>query len=267
MELLIVGEKINASRKEIRAAIERSDESLIQKVAQEQAGAGAHYLDANAGLFREREPDKLCWVVKTIQKMVDRPCCLDSPNPRALEAALKVHRGRAILNSISLETERYHLILPLIKQYKTKVVALCLSEEGMPQNSEDRFRLASLLIEKLSGEGISPEDIYVDPLVQPVATDFSQGLVILDSLEKIKKSFPEVHVICGLSNISFGLPQRKLLKQVFLVLSLSKGLDTVIMDPTDPRIVSCLKAAQLLLGQDEFCTEYLKAFRQGRLHS
>lgn len=267
MKLLIVGEKINASRREVKEAIERSDEGLIQKIAREQAEAGAHYLDANAGLFMEREPDKLSWVVETIQKGVDRPCCLDSPNPRALEAALKVHRGRALLNSISLEKERYRSILPLIKQYESKIVALCLSEEGMPKNEEDRFRLASTLIERLTGEGIFPDDIYVDPLVQPVATDHSLGPVILDSLARIKKSFPEVHVICGLSNISFGLPQRKLLNQVFFILALSKGLDAVILDPTDSRMMSSLRAAQLLLGQDEFCSGYLKAFREGLLNS
>lgn len=266
MKLLCIGEKINSSRKEIKEAIERSDKSLIQKIAREQAEAGAHYLDVNAGLFMEREPEKLRWVVETVQKAVDRPCCLDSPNPLALEAALKVHRGQALLNSISLEKERYHSILPLVRRFGTKIVALCLDDGGMPKDAHDRFHLASLLIERLTKEGIAPDDIYVDPLVQPMATSHSLGPVILDSIEKIKTAFPEVHVICGLSNISFGLPQRRLLNHVFLVLALAKGLDAAILDPTDPGVISCLKAAQVLLGQDPFCSEYLQAFRQGRLN-
>ena len=266
MKLLCIGEKINSSRKEIKEAIERSDKSLIQKIAREQAEAGAHYLDVNAGLFMEREQEKLRWIVETVQKAVDRPCCLDSPNPLALEAALKVHRGQALLNSISLEKERYHSILPLVRRFGTKIVALCLDDGGMPRDVEDRFRLARLLIEKLSGEGISLDDIYIDFLVQPVATDFNLGTILLEALERIKRNFPTVHAICGLSNISFGLPQRRLLNHVFLVLALAKGLDAAILDPTDPGAISCLKAAQVLLGQDPFCSEYLQAFRQGRLN-
>jgi len=266
MKLLCIGEKINSSRKEIKRAIERSDKSLIQKIAREQAEAGAHYLDVNAGLFMEREPEKLRWIVETVQKVVDRPCCLDSPNPLALEAALKIHRGQALLNSISLEKERYHSILPLVRKFGTKIVALCLDDGGMPKDAEDRFRLASMLIERLTKEGIAPDDIYVDPLVQPMAIDHSLGPVILDSIGEIKTTFPEVHLICGLSNISFGLPQRKLLNQVFLVLALAKGLDAAILDPTDPGVISCLNAAQVLLGADEFCSNYLEAFRHGRLN-
>jgi 5-methyltetrahydrofolate--homocysteine methyltransferase len=237
-----------------------------EEVAREQADAGAHYLDANAGIFQEHEPAKLSWIVETIQKTVDRPCCLDSPNPRALKAALKVHRGRAMVNSISLEKERFHSLLPLIKDYSPKVVALCLSEEGMPKDAEDRYRLASMLVEKLLAAGLSPDDIYVDPLIQPLATDFCQGLIALGAIEKIKNSFPEAHVVCGLSNISFGLPQRKLLNQIFLVLALSKGLDAVILNPNDSRLISCLKAAQVMLGMDEYCSQYLQAYRQGRLN-
>jgi cobalamin-dependent methionine synthase I len=265
IQILIVAEKINSSRREIQKAIELSDERVIQKIAREQSEAGAHYLDANAAVFREQEPAKLCWVVETIQKAISQACCLDSPNPKALEAALKVHRGRAMLNSISLEKDRYHSLLPIIKEYYPKIVALCLSEEGMPKSAEDRYRLASILIEQLSAAGVSSDDIYVDPLIQPLATDFSQGLIALGAIEKIRNSFPKVHVVCGLSNISFGLPQRRLLNQVFLALALAKGLDAVILDPTDPRMISCLRAAQVILGQDEFCAEYLKSFRQGRL--
>jgi len=213
----------------------------------------------------EKEPEKLAWLVETIQGAVDKPCCLDSPNPKALEAALKVHRGRALLNSITLEGNRYEAILALAKKYNTRIVALCLDDQGMPQDAADRLRLASNLIERLKGAGVGAEDIFIDPLVQPVSTDPSFGMIALEAMEKINKSFPEVHLICGLSNVSFGLPQRKLLNQVFLVLALGKGLDAAIMDPNDPRMISCLKAAQALLGQDAFCGGYLKAFRQNLL--
>lgn len=267
MEFVMVGEKINSSRKAVKEAIEKADGSFIQKLALEQAEAGAHYIDANAGLLMEKEPEKLAWLVETIQGAVDKPCCLDSPNPKALEEALKVHRGRALLNSISLEANRYEGMLALVKEYGCRVVALCLDDQGMPQDAADRLRLASDLIERLKAAGVASEDIFVDPLVQPVSTDPCFGTVALEAMEKIKQSFPGVHLICGLSNISFGLPQRKLLNQVFLVLALGKGLDAAILDPSDPRMISCLKAAQALLGQDAFCGGYLKAFRQRLLVS
>ncbi len=265
MEFLIIGEKINSSRKAVKEAIEKGDGDFIQKLAREQAQAGAHYIDANAGLLMEKEPETLTWLVETIQGAVDKPCCLDSPNPKALEAALKVHRGRAILNSITLEANRYETTLALVKKYNTRIVALCLDDRGMPHSAEDRFRLASTLIERLKGAGVAAEDIFVDPLVQPVSTDPCFGAITLEAMEKIKKTFPGVHLICGLSNVSFGLPQRKLLNQVFLVLALGKGLDAAIIDPNDPRMISCLKAGQTLLGQDPFCGGYLKAFRQNLL--
>ena len=266
MKLLLVGEKINSSRKEIKEAIEHSDANKIQKIAKEQAQAGVNYIDVNAGLFLEQEPERLRWLVKEIQKVVDLPCCLDSPNPAALEAALEVHQGKAMLNSISLEKERYRSLLPLIKKYGTKIVGLCLNDEGMPKNCEDRFKIASDLTERLIREGIQADDIYLDPLVQPIATNHLMGSVILDSIARFKASFPTAHVICGLSNISFGLPNRKLINQIFLVLALSKGLDAVVLDPTNPKMDSCIRAAQLLLAQDEYCSEYLLAFRQGRLN-
>ena len=265
MQFLIVGEKINSSRKGIKEAIEQADEKFIQTIARQQAEAGAQYLDANAGLLMEREPEKLSWLVETIQKTVDKPCCLDSPNPEALEAALKVHRGQAILNSINLEENRYRAILPLVKKFKTRIVALCLGDQGMPKDADARWRLGSTLIERLTKEGIAREDIFIDPLVQPISTDPCLGPTVLEAMKKIKGSFPEVHLICGLSNISFGLPARKLINQVFFALALAAGLDAAILDPTDPRMISCLKAGQALLGQDPFCGTYLKAYRQGQL--
>lgn len=265
VEFLIVGEKINSSRKSVKEAIEKGDTAFIQKLAQEQAAAGAQYIDANAGLLMEKEPEALAWLVKTIQAAVDRPCCLDSPNPIALEAGLRVHQARAMINSISLEANRYDSILALVKRYQTRIIALCIDDQGMPQSADDRFRLASTLIEKLKGEGIPREDIFVDPLVQPISTDSSFGTIALEAMEKIKKAFPDSHLICGLSNISFGLPLRRLLNQVFFILALGRGLDAAIIDPNDPRMISGLKAARALLGQDPFCGGYLKAFRQNLL--
>lgn len=261
----IVGELINASRKAIKAAIEAEDADAIARVAVEQAAAGADYIDVNAGLFGDREPDYLKWLVRTVQAAVDRPCCIDSPSPAAIEAALSVHRGVAMINSISLEPERLDALLPVIKGRELEVVALCMSGEGMPRTADDRVAIAGRLISTLEDNGVLRERIHVDPLVQPVATDAACGPALLSAVERIMTGFPGVHTLCGLSNVSYGLPERVLLNRTFLVMAVSRGLDGAILNPTDRATMAAIAAAETLAGKDDFCARYLDAYRSGAL--
>jgi cobalamin-dependent methionine synthase I len=263
--MLIVGERINASRKSIADAIAAQDNAAIKKEALEQQRAGAHLIDVNAGVFINEEARYLQWLVQTIQEERDIPLCIDSPNPGAMAKALAVHKGRAMVNSITEEKERYQKLIPIIKEFRPQVVALCITDGSMPQTAEERFAIASRLIDKLMGEGVAPEDIYLDPLVMPLSTDKNNGKSVLDTLEKISTSFPRVNTICGLSNISYGLPARRLINQIFLVAAMTKGLTAVILDPLDKRIMSNLLTTEALLGKDEFCSAFLSAFRTGRL--
>jgi 5-methyltetrahydrofolate--homocysteine methyltransferase len=262
--MLIVGERINASRKAIKPAIENRDADFIIKEAQDQVKAGAHLVDVNAGVFVNKEVEYLPWLVETIQAKVDVPLCIDSPDPKAIEAALAVHKGQPMINSISLEQKRFEEILPLIEKYKAKVVGLCMSDRGMPKTADERSEVASELIEKLTEAGVALDNIYVDPLVMAVSTDSSFGIAFLQAVRRIMERHPGVHTICGLSNISYGLPLRKQINQMFAVLGMAMGLDALIIDPLDPKMMANILTVQTLLGTDPYCAGYLKAYRDGR---
>jgi len=259
--MLIVGELINASRKVIATAIETQDGDAIKKVAQDEFEAGAHYIDVNAGVFVGREPEYLTWLVKTVQSAVEAPCCIDSPDAMAIEAALSVHKGTPMINSISLEKERYNSLLPIVANTDMKIVALCMSDEGMPETADDRMAIADKLVNGLLQKNVSIENIYVDPLVQPVATNETFGVEFLEAIERLTQTFKGIHTVCGLSNISFGLPNRSFLNQTFMSMAIAKGLDGAIINPLDKKMMANIIAATALAGQDDYCMNYLKAYR------
>ena len=261
--MIIIGELINASRKAIKAAIEAQDVSAVQKVAGDQAGAGADYIDVNAGIFVGKEPAYLRWLVETVQQTTDKPCAIDSPDPLAIEAALAVHKGTPLINSISLEKERYDKLMPIIAGTDMKVIALCMSDAGMPQTVDDRMKIADELVGGLVKNNVKIENIFVDPLVQPLSVDKSFGVEFINTIEQIVTAYPGIHTACGLSNISYGLPARKFMNQTFMTMAIAKGLDGAIMNPLDGRMMATIIAAEALAGRDNFCMNYLKAFRAG----
>jgi len=263
--MIIVGEQINTSRKSIAEAVEKRDTGYIVKIAREQAEAGAHYIDVNAGTFLEQEAECLCWLVKTVQNELDLPLCLDSPNPSALAEAIKQHKGEPIINSISLEAERFQALLPVVTSQPCHVVALCMAEMSMPTTVEDRVQVGAELIKKLTDAGIPLEKIHVDPLIQPISVDTGMGLAALGAISRIVNDFPGVGTICGLSNISFGLPARRLINRNFLSLCLSHGLSAVILDPTDKQLMATLLAVEMLLNRDEYCDNFITAYQTGRI--
>lgn len=266
--MLIIGEKINSSRKDIKDMVEGKNKEFIQELAQKQVESGAQMLDLNIGTIRKGEPEDMKWLVKTVQEAVDVPLCIDSSNHKAIMQGLEVYdwdKGKALINSVTAEREKLELILPLVKKYQCSVVALTMNEKGIPQNSKERFKIADGLVRKLTNEGIPIEDIYIDPLALPVSANIQNSNTVLETLKKIKDSHPEVKTIIGLSNISYGLPERRLINQGFVVLAVACGLDAVILDSTDQKIMALIKTINLLLGKDEFCGQYLKAFREGKL--
>ncbi|MFC1874342.1 dihydropteroate synthase [Chloroflexota bacterium] len=262
--MIIVGEKINTSRKSIAEAVEKRDAAFIAGVAREQAETGAHYIDVNAGTFLSKEVESLCWLVETVQNEVELPLSLDSPNPQALSAAIKHHKGEPMINSISLEEDRFQSLLSVITSQPCHVVALCMAQALMPTTEEEKVNVASELIKKLTNEGIPLEKIYVDPLVQPVSVDTGIGIATLRAIHRIMNDFPGVNTICGLSNVSYGLPERRLINRTFLSLCISYGLSTVILDPTDKPLMATLFTAEMLLGRDEYCGNFIDAYQNGR---
>jgi len=263
--MIIIGELINASRKAIKAAIEAQDVEAIQKVAKDQDAAGADYIDVNAGIFVGKEPEYLKWLVETVQQVTGKSCAIDSPDPTAIEAALSVHQGTPLINSISLEKERYEKLMPIIAGTDMKVIALCMSYAGMPQTVDDRMKIADELVGGLLKNNVKVENILVDPLVQPLSVDGTFGVEFINTIEKIIETFPGIHTACGLSNISYGLPARKFMNQTFMIMAIAKGLDGAIINPLDQKMMANIIAAEALAGKDNFCMNYLKAFRSGML--
>jgi 5-methyltetrahydrofolate--homocysteine methyltransferase len=263
---LIVAERINASRKPIRAALEQLDAKTIEAEARSQAAAGTQYIDVNGGTFPGREPELLSWLVDVVQASVDVPLCLDSSDPAALAASLpKLKRGQPMINSITLEGRRFATVLPLARDYKAKLIALCQGE-GLPASTaENKVAIASQLIDRLTAAGLALDDLFVDPLVFPLATNPHSAAATLDAIAEVMRRYPGVHTICGLTNVSHGLPARKLINRTFLVAAISRGLDAVIADPTDAPLMASILAGEALLGRDEYCMEYIQGFRDGKL--
>jgi len=263
----IIGEKINVTRKLVGKAIIERDESYIQNLAQKQVEGGAHWLDVNAGTPPDREPDDLIWLVKLVQSVTDVPLCLDSANPEALRIAMKEVKQTPMINSISGEPSRLEGVLPIAAQFGCPVIALCMDDKGIPNTSEARLEVIRKVFAETRRAGIPDENIYVDPLVMTIGTNTAAGKLIFGTMRLIHSEFPQAHISCGLSNISFGLPVRALINRTFLVLAIEAGMDTAIIDPNDRDLQAAIYSAELLLGKDRHCLNYTRAYRAGKLDS
>ena len=263
--MLIIGERINASRKPIAEAISSRNVSLIQNEAKAQAAAGADYIDVNAGTFVGEEAKHLRWVIEVVQEATDLPLCIDSPDPSVIRAMIPLVKKTPMINSITLELSRLEGILPLVVEKKAKLIGLCQSGDFIADTAEAKVNMAGQLIEKVMAASIPLDDLYIDPLVYPLATNDRSALATLNAIEQIMTKFPGVHTTCGLTNVSYGLPGRKLVNRTFLVAAITRGLDSAILDLTDKELFGALKAALMVVGKDEFCMEYITAFRGGRI--
>jgi 5-methyltetrahydrofolate--homocysteine methyltransferase len=262
--MILIGELINCTRKRIRAAVEAQDAAYIQQIARKQADAGAAVLDVNGGIAG-RELECLTWLVDVVQEVTDLPLCLDSSDPAAIRAALKLCKQAPMINSITDEAARWNGLLPVIREHKLKTIALCMSDSGTPGSVEDRINTASRLVDRLTAEGLALDDIFVDACVMPVSAEPDGGRFLAEAIGCITARYPGIHTSVGLSNVSFGLPVRKLLNQTYLVLLMARGLDAAIADPCDEHLMRSIFAAEALLARDEYCASYLRAYRKGKL--
>ncbi len=264
--MIIIGEKINSTRKAIAQAIADGDAGGLCALAIAQADAGAHYIDVNAGTFVGDEAEHLCWLVRTVQQ--DRPLalCIDTPNPDAMAAALGENKNPDVLvNSITLEKSRWDAVLPLVTAHKARVIALTMDDSGMPETAEQRLDIATKMIEGLVAAGVAHGDILIDPLVRPVATDTLHASRTIDAIRLIRQRHPGVHFACGASNVSYGLPARRHINHAFLIAAMCAGLDGAIIDPLDQQCMSLVAATETVLGRDEYCMEYIAQFREGKI--
>lgn len=263
----VIGERINTSRKLVQAAVaERNADYIIDDVKKQQ-DAGANYIDINAGARIGHETEDMKWLLDTIQPVATVPLTLDSPDPAVLEMAYKMVEKTPMINSISLEKERFDAMMPFLKGKNCRVIALCMDDSGMPAASEDIVARARTLVKELNAIGIPTASIYVDPLVQPISTDTKKGVMVLGAVRAIKAEFPDVHISGGLSNISYGLPQRKIINRTFVTLMMGAGMDSAIIDPLDQKIMATIRTADMLLGHDDYCMKFLKGVRAGVIES
>lgn len=269
--MLVVGERINTSRKikgeaVIEAAVVNRDAEYIKNLAVKQFEAGANYIDVNCGTLTSGEPEAMEWLTGVVMEAVEAPISFDTPNPAALEKGLAAYnpsKGQPLINSITAESERYANVLPFVIEHKAKVIALAMDDSGIQQDPGKRHSVARKLIDDLTGAGVPLADIYVDPLTFPIGTGSDVALSMLDIIEKVKAEYPGVNIIAGLSNVSHGMPQRKILNQAMTILCMAKGLDAGIIDPNDRYLMALIYATEALLGKDDFCMNYITKSREG----
>ena len=265
--MLVIGEKINASNRSVAEAIGRKDLDFLQKLTRDQVEAGADFIDVNVGIGCDAQQDETVtmeWLVEVVQTATERPLSIDSDAPNIIRAALSKYRGeRPIINSVTAETERLAAIGSLAVEHKAWLVALAMGENGIPDSVEKRLVACELILKHLTRLGGQVEQVLFDPLVLPIAVDTNQGLVTLRTIEEIKSRYPTARTVMGLSNISYGLPNRQLVNRTFLLMAIYAGLDAVILNPLDTKVMNLIKIANMLVGKDPSCRGYIRAHRKG----
>ncbi len=255
----IIGEKINPTgRKKLAAALLEGNMDYVKELATSQVNAGADLLDVNVGVPGADEVALLPQVIRLLSETFDVPFCLDSPNPKALAAALPLIPGKPLVNSVNGKLESMTTILPLVKERGAAVIGLTMDEEGIPKEAEKRVRIAGKILEAAAKAGIPTEDVIIDPLVLTVGAESQAGAVTLQTIAKVRSEFG-VNINVGASNVSFGLPERDTVNAAFLALTVGAGATCAITDPI--KFTRVLRSVDLLLGRDAYAARYVKYCR------
>jgi 5-methyltetrahydrofolate--homocysteine methyltransferase len=261
---VIIGERINPTgRKKLTEQLLNLDMQLVCRDAVRQVAAGAHMLDINAGVPDDREPEILRAAILAVQQEVDVPLSIDSSVIPALKAALGAYQGKPLINSVTGEDERLDVILPLVKEYGAAVVGVANDETGISPDPQVRLAIAKKIVQRAADYGIPPEDVLIDPLVLAVSADDSTAQTTLRTIRLIREELG-VNMICGASNVSFGLPWRVSINATFLSIAIAAGLNSAITNPLEAEIRRCALSADLLLGHDPFAASFLSAYRTAK---
>ena len=259
---VLIGERINPTgRKKLSEALLAGDLDMVGAEALAQVEAGADIIDVNVGAFGVDEADLLPRAVQLVMDTVDVPLCIDSANSEALAEALKVYKGKPLINSVTGEEHSLEKMLPLVSKYKAAVIGLTQDDDGIPDNAERRVAIARKIVQRAEAAGIPPEDVVIDCLVFAVGADTRSGLVTLDTIRRVKEELG-VNFTMGASNISFGLPERELINNAFVSISIASGVNSLIVDAAKIRPI--VLAADLVLARDNYARRYVAAYRQRR---
>ncbi len=244
--MIVVGENINIVSKTLGPAIKNMEKGPVQELAIKEKEAGADHLDVNLGPARKQGPELMEWLVKTVQEVAEIPLFLDTTNIEAIEAGLKVHKGKPVINSISCRPERMEALLPLVKKYNAGFVGLLLGPEGIPRDGTERGALAAELLAKATGYEIPEEDIWIDPIVLPISSQQDQIKGCTEFMQMFRELAPGCKSTCGLSNVSNGVPGelRAILNRTYLIMLEKYGLTSAIVDAFDEEIIRIAKGGR-----------------------
>ena len=257
---VLIGERINpAGRKKLSEALIEGNLEIVSREALAQVQAGADIIDVNVGAFSVNEVALLPQAVRAVMDTVDVPLCLDSANPEALAAALKVYKGKPLINSVTGEEHSLAKVLPLVREYGATVIGLTQDDEGIPKNADGRVAIAHKIIQRAEAAGIPREDIIIDCLAFAVGADTSSGLVTIETIRRVKVELG-VNLTLGASNISFGLPDRDVINNAFVAIVIAAGVTCLIVDVAKVRPI--VLAADLVLANDKRARRYIEAYRQ-----
>jgi len=258
---VIIGERINPTgRKKLLSELKEGKFTIVKNDAVVQVEAGAKIIDVNAGVPGADEEALLKDMIYAIMDVTDMPLCFDTADNKALETALSIYEGKALINSINGEKERLAAVLPLVKEYDAAVIALCMDDDGIPPTAEARFKVAVNMIEEAGKLGISADQLVIDPLALTMGSDHNAGRIAIDTIKMVVEEFG-VNITMGASNISFGMPNRAAINATFLAMAILAGLTCPITNPLEEEIILAVQAADLVMGRDEFGMNWIKTFR------
>ena len=259
---VIIGERINPTgRKSLLKELKEGKYDIVKQDAEAQIAAGAKIIDVNAGVPGEDEEPILKDMMQAVMEVTDTPLCIDTADNTALETALSIYDGKAMINSVNGEEERLESVLPLVKEYDASVIGLCMDDEGIPPTADDRFQVAAKIIERADKLGISADRIVIDPLALTMGSDHNAGQIAIETIRKVVAEFG-VNVTMGCSNISFGMPDRAQINATFIAMSILAGLSCPITNPLEEEVVLAIKAADLVMGRDDFGMNWIKSYRE-----
>jgi len=256
----IIGERINPTgRKRLAAELVAGNLDIVRDEAVAQVGAGADVIDVNVGAAGVDQVELLPRAVEIVQEVVDAPISIDTPDPAALAAALKVYQGKPLVNSVNGEERSLNQVLPLVAEHGAAVIGLCMDEDGIPNDPGVRLEIARKIIERAEALDIPREDVLIDCLALTVGTDSSAALVTLEAIRMVRAELG-VNMTLGASNVSFGLPDRHVINWAFLAMVIAAGVNAPIVNPA--RVRPAILAADVLMGKDEFAMRYIRHYRK-----
>ena len=261
--MIIIGEKINGSIPAVAEAIAKRDADFIKNRAKMQAEAGATFIDCCASVPEAEEVETLKWMIDCIQEVTDLPISVDSPSPDVLLEVFPYCKRPGLINSVSGEGDKIDKLFPAIADTKWEVICLLSDDTGIPKCAADRLKVFDKIMAKAKEYGIAPSRMHIDPLVEMLCTSENGIETNTEVISTVRSQYPDIHITAAVSNISFNLPVRKMINLGFTVLAMNAGLDSAILDPTNRDLMGVIYATEALLGEDEYCMEYIGAYREG----